>query len=182
LKIVAEIAVCVHVGNYKCDCGNVGKQAKMWPSHSTGPWRELKQLGTTKRSGRRLNRTCQGTGERRKDGAGRPAHKNMIADLCCSASEDVVILSESRNRRSTARVLAYQSRIKFQGTSKDATSNGFGCDLDRITRRDDLRSGENVGGESLVLCDGTSRRAGKPAYRSRIGISILGLNLRFLGI
>ena len=30
-------------------------------------------------------------------------------------------------------------------------------DLDRITRREDLRSGENAGGESPVLCDGASR-------------------------
>ena len=42
----------------------------------------------------------------------------------------------------------------IQGTSKDATPNGFGSNLDHITRRDDLRSGENAGGESLVRCDG----------------------------
>jgi hypothetical protein len=29
--------------------------------------------------------------------------------------------------------------------------------LDYITRGDDPRSGENAGGESLVLCDGPSR-------------------------
>jgi hypothetical protein len=112
----------------------------------------LEQRG--KSCGRRLNRVLVKEPERDARTVWPSAHKIIIPDLCCIARVFMPILLKSRKRRSKMRIPASQSPIQFQGTSKYAESNGFGGDLDRITRRDDLRSGENAGGESPVRCDG----------------------------